>query len=338
MVNILITGGTGFLGTHLVKKLNSLGYNLKLLIRKNSNISTFQDLKNIEYNIGEVNSIETLYKATEDIDLIYHLAAYTRMWARDKKVFEETNIKGMENIAKVALEKGIKLIYISSFIALGATPAEPVDETFESEEGLFLDYAQTKFQAKKIIKKYIQNGLNVIIFYPGIVYGPGDFNIFGQTIYDITEGKFLGCPGKGDTIGSFVYVNDVIEGFISVIERNDLEGEEFILGGVNIKIGDWLNLISEIAGNAKKPRHFPMSLGILYGWLCEIKTKITKKMPYTNRATVKMLNHNWVYNSDKAIKELNYKITPLDVGLQETIAWYRNFNESQNTLKQKNRK
>jgi nucleoside-diphosphate-sugar epimerase len=255
------------------------------------------------------------------------------MWARDKKIYKETNIKGTENIAKIALEKGIKLIYVSSFIALGATPPEPVDETFQSEEGLFLDYAQTKFQAKKIIKKFVQKGLNVIIFYPGIIYGPRDFNIFGQTILDITRQKFLGCPGKGDTIGSFVYITNVIEGLVGVIERNDLKGEEFILGGVNIKFGDWLNLISEIAGNKKKPRHFPMSFGILYGWLCEIRTKITKKMPYTNRATVKMLNHNWAYNSDKAIKLLDYKITPLDVGLHETIAWYRNFNESQKKVK-----
>ena len=70
---------------------------------------------------------------------------------------------------------------------------------------------------------------------------------------------------------------DVIDGFVSVIERNDLKGEEFILGGVNIKFGDWINLISEITGNKKKPRHFPMSLAIFYGLICEIKTKITKK-------------------------------------------------------------
>ncbi|MHA2130064.1 MAG: hypothetical protein ACW99L_08830, partial [Promethearchaeota archaeon] len=134
---------------------------------------------------------------------------------------------------------------------------------------------------------------------------------------------------KGDSIGSFVYVNDVVEGFISVIERNDLKGEEFILGGINIKFGDWLNLISEIAGNKKRPRHFPMSIAKFYGWLCEVKTKITKKMPYINRSTVKMINHNWSYASDKAIKTLNYKITPLEVGLQETITWYRDYYESQ---------
>ncbi|MFX1568411.1 MAG: NAD-dependent epimerase/dehydratase family protein [Promethearchaeota archaeon] len=325
MVNILITGGTGFIGIPLVKKLQSLGHNLKLLIRESSNIEPIQNLNNIEYIIGDVRDYESLQKATEKVDLIYHLAAYTRMWAKDKNIIEDTNIKGAENIAKISLEKNLRLLYVSSFIALGATSKEPVDETYECENGLYLDYAKTKFQAKKLIYEYVDKGLNTTIFYPGIVYGPGDFNIFGQTIFDITRRKFLGCPGKGETIGSFVYVNDVINGAVSVVDRNDLKGESFILGGVNIKFGDWLNLIAEIAGNKKKPRHFPMSLAKLYALLCEMKTKLTKKMPYTNRPTVKMINHNWAFSSEKAIKTLGYKITPLREGLEHTIEWYKDY-------------
>ena len=329
MANILITGGTGFIGVPLVKKLQSLEHNLKLLIRDTSDITPFQDLKNVEYVTGDVRDVEALYNATENIDLIYHLAAYTRMWAKDKSVYEDTNVKGIENIAKIALEKNLRLIYISSFIALGATPIEPVDETYESEDGLYLDYAKTKFQAKKLIKEYINQGLNATVFYPGITYGPGDFNIFGQIILDITARKFLGCPGKGDTIGSFVYVNDVVEGIVSVIDRNDLKGEHFILGGINIMFREWLDLIAEIAGNKKKPRHFPMSFGSMYALLCELKTKLTKKMPYTNRSTVKMLNHNWSYSSEKAIEKLGYKITPLREGLEETIKWYKDYIEKE---------
>ncbi|MCK4781066.1 MAG: NAD-dependent epimerase/dehydratase family protein, partial [Candidatus Lokiarchaeota archaeon] len=197
MANILITGGTGFIGVPLVKKLQSLGHNLKLLIRDTSDITPFQDLKNVEYVIGDVRDVETLYNATENIDIIYHLAAYTKMWAKDKSVFEDTNVKGIENIAKITLEKNLRLIYISSFIALGGTPIDPVDETYKSEDGLYLDYAKTKFQAKKLIKDFINKDLNATIFYPGITYGPGDFNVFGQIILDITARKFLGCPGKG---------------------------------------------------------------------------------------------------------------------------------------------
>lgn len=329
MANILITGGTGFIGVPLVKKLHNLGHNLKLLVRESSDITPFEELNDIEYIYGDIRDDKILYKAAENIDIIYHLAAYTKMWAKDKSVIEDTNIKGTENIAKFALEKKIKFIYISSFIALGATPINPVDETYESEEGLYLDYAKTKFQAKKLIKEYIDNGLNAIIFYPGIVYGPRDFNVFGQTVLDITARKFLGCPGKGDNVGSFVFVNDVINGVVSVIDRNDLKGEDFILGGINIKFRDWLDLIAEIAGNKKNPRHFPMSLAKMYALLCELKTKLTKKMPYINRSTVKMINHNWSYSSEKAIEKLGYKITPLREGLEKTISWYKDYIEKE---------
>ena len=84
-------------------------------------------------------------------------------------------------------------------------------------------------------------GLKTIIFYPGMVYGPGDWNIFGEMLYDIVRGKFLGLAGKGESIGSISYLYDVIEGLVSVVERNDLDGEDFILGGVNITFGDYLD-------------------------------------------------------------------------------------------------
>ncbi|TFG01549.1 MAG: NAD-dependent epimerase/dehydratase family protein [Promethearchaeota archaeon] len=328
MKTILVTGGTGFIGVPLVKKLNELGHKIKLLVRETSDISPFEGLNNIDYVTGDVRDIESLSKAIEGVDLIYHLAAYTRMWAKDDSIFEEINVQGAENVAKLALERDKKLIYVSSFIALGATPEEPVDESFESEEGQLLDYATTKFEAKKMIKEYVKKGLNVTIFYPGIVYGPRDFNIFGQIIHDITEGSFMGVPGKADKVGSFVYVNDVANGLASVINKDDLKGEEFILAGENVIFNDWINLIAELAGK-KKPRHFPMSMGLMYARMCELKTKLTKKMPYINRPTVKMMDYNWSYSSEKAINQLGYKITPLKVGLKKTIEWYEEYIENE---------
>ena len=326
MTNILVTGGTGFIGTHLVKRLSGLGHSLKLLVRETSDVSPFEGLKNIEYVYGDVRDIESINKAVDNVDLIYHLAAYTRMWSKDKSVFEEVNINGAENAAKVALEKNKRLIYVSSFIALGATPAEPVDETHDTEEGVLLDYGKTKYKAKKVIEGYIEKGLNITMIYPGIVYGPGDFNIFGQMIHDIAAKKFLGVPGKADKVGSFVYVNDVVNGLVSIIDRDDLSGEAFILGGENVVLNDWINLIAEIVG-VKKPRHFPMSMGLMYAGMHEAKTKLTKKMPYINRGTVKMVNFNWSFSSKKAIDKLGYKITPLREGMTKTIDWYKEYIE-----------
>lgn len=324
MTNILVTGGTGFIGIHLVKRLSNLSHNLKLLVRETSDLSPFEGLENIEYVNGDVRDIDSINKAVDNIDLIYHLAAYTRMWSKDKSVFEEVNVKGAENVANVALDKHKRLIYVSSFIAMGATPAEPVDETHDTEEGVLLDYGKTKYKAKKLIKEYIGKGLNVTMFYPGIVYGPGDFNIFGQMIHDIVAKKLLGIPGKAEKVGSFVYVNDVVNGLVSIIDRNDLSGEAFILGGENTVLNDWINLIAEIAG-VKKPRHFPMSMGLMYAGMWEAKTKLTKKMPYINRDTVKMINYNWSFSSKKAIDKLGYKITPLKEGMTKTIEWYKDF-------------
>jgi nucleoside-diphosphate-sugar epimerase len=327
MANIFVTGGTGFIGIPLVKKLHGLGHHIKVLIRETSDISPFEDLTGIEYVIGDTRDIDSLNKTTENVDIIYHLAAYTRMWAKDRSIFEDVNIKGTENIAKIAIDKNLRLIYVSSFIALGATPIEPVDETFESENGLFLDYAKTKFRAKRLIKDYIAKGLDVTIIYPGIAYGPRDFNIFGQIILEIATNSFMGCPGKGTNVGSFVYVQDIANGLANLVDRKDLGGEEFILGGINTVFSDWLDLIAEISGAKKKVRHFPMRIALLYGWLYEMATKLTKKMPYINRATIKMINYNWSYSSKKAMQTLGYKITPLREGLEPTIKWYKDFTE-----------
>ncbi len=328
MTNILVTGGTGFIGIPLVKRLSDLGHKLKLIIRETSNVSPFEGLENIEYIYGDVRDIDSIKKAVDNVDIIYHLAAYTRMWSKDESVFKEVNINGAENVAKVALDKNKRLIYVSSFIALGATPPEPVDETHDTEEGVLLDYGKTKYQAKKLIKEYIGKGLKVTMFYPGIVYGPGDFNIFGQMIHDIVAKKLLGVPGKADKIGSFVYVNDVVNGLTSVIDRDDLIGEAFILGGENVVLNDWINLIAEIAG-VKEPRHFPMSMGLMYAGMWELKTKLTKKMPYINRDTVKMIDYNWSFSSKKAIDRLGYKITPLREGMTKTIDWYKEYIEKE---------
>jgi len=247
MTSILITGGTGFIGIPLVKKLHELGHELKLLIRENSNTTPFKELNNIDYIIGDIQDIISLEKAVNNVDIIYHLAAYTAIWAKDKSIYYDVNVKGTENIANVALENNLKLFYVSSFTALGPTPPEAVDETHENEN-FFMEYEKSKFQAKKLVKEIIPKGLKVMIFYPGIVYGPGDFNVFGRMLFDVMRGKILPlgvCPGKGEAITCVSYVFDISNALVDVINREDLFGEEFILGGENVKFKEYLDLIAK---------------------------------------------------------------------------------------------
>ena len=332
MTHILITGGTGFIGIPLVKKLHDLGHDLTLLVRETSDVSPFKDLQNIKYSIGDVRDIESIRNATKDIDVIYHLAAYTGIWAKDSSIYYDINVNGTLNMAKVAMEKDLNLYYVSSFTALGPTPPEPVDETYENDK-LYMHYEKSKFQARKEIKNLIQKGLKTVIFYPGIVYGPGDFNIFGQMLFDIMRGKFMGCPGKGDSIACFTYVKDLVNAMVKALNKEDILGEDFIIGGENVKFIDYLNMIAEIS-ETKKPRKVPMSLAKIYALFCELKSKITKKMPYITRSTLNGMKYHRAYSSQKAIDLLGYEITPLRKGLEETIAWYQNFlQEKEENLK-----
>jgi len=330
MTNILITGGTGFIGVHLVKRLYKDGHNLKLLVRETSDISPFRELENIEYVNGDVRNIDSLYKAIDNVEIIYHLAAYTGIWAKKKSTYYDINVKGTENVANIALEKNLKLFYINSFTALGPTPADPVDETHENEH-FYMEYEKSKFQAKKLVKEFIPKGLKVVIFYPGIVYGPGDFNIFGRILFDVMRGKIfpLGiCPGKGESMTCLSYVYDLADVLVDIINREDVFGDDFILGGENIKFREYLDLIAEI-GRDKKAKKLPFWVTIVYAWLLEVKAKFNKKVPYLTRPTLRAIKHHRAYSSKKAINKLGYKITPLKEALAETIAWYKDYIEKE---------
>jgi len=329
MVSILITGSTGFIGKQLVKKLHELGHKLKLLVRESSDITPFEELNNIEYIIGDVRDNDSLNNAVNGVDVIYHLAAYTGIWAKNKSIYYDINVKGTENIVNLALEKKKKVIYLSSFTALGPTSSEPVDENHENEK-FCMEYERSKCEAKKLVEEFISKGLRVTTFYPGIVYGPGDFNIFGRMLYDIMRGKILPlglCPGKGESVACFSYLNDVVDCLAKVVENEDISGEDFILGGENVKFVEYLNLIAEISRD-KKAKKIPMWIAKTYAWLLEIKARITKKTPFLTRDAINAIKYHRSYSSEKAINKLNYKITPLKEGLEETIKWYKNYSES----------
>ncbi|TXT64368.1 MAG: hypothetical protein BAJALOKI3v1_220032 [Promethearchaeota archaeon] len=323
---ILVTGGTGFIGTQLVKTLYELGYNLRLFVRETSDVSSFKDLKKLEYYVGDITNLDDIDKATDEIDVIFHLAAYVSIWAKDKSVYDEINVEATKNIADMAIKKDIRFLYVSSFTALGPTPEEPITESYEKADQFCMDYERTKYEAKKLIEEYFEKGLNGVMFYPGIVYGPGDFNIFGEMLYDIVRGKFMGCPGDGDSMACFSYVNDIVDAMINALQNEEVNREDFILGGENVKFYDYLCMIADLAGE-KEPRKFPFSMAKFYAWLCELKAKITKKMPYITREALESFELHRAYSSEKAKKKLNYQITPLKEGLRETVVWYQNYIE-----------
>jgi nucleoside-diphosphate-sugar epimerase len=129
------------------------------------------------------------------------------------------------------------------------------------------------------------------------------------------------------TLFCFTYVNYLIDCLVGLVDDENLYGEDFILGGENIKFVDYLNLIASIARD-KKVKKIPMWIAKIYALLLEIKSGITKKTPFLTRSAINAIKYHRSYSSDKAIKRLNYKITPLREGLEETIKWYEEYSDS----------
>lgn len=330
--NILVTGSTGYIGVPLTKKLYNLGHNLTLLVRETSDISPFEDLDGINYVVGDITNKADIEKAAENVDIIYHLAAYVKIWAKDKSIYEKVNVDAVEEVCKIALNRDILLMYVSSFAALGPNPPEldcPADETCEHVDFFQNDYERTKYLGTQKVREYMNKGLKTIIFYPGFVFGPGDFNFYGQMLNDVISGDFMGCPGDGESLFCMAYIDDVVDGLVNTLEREDLIGEDFFLGGKNIKFIDYINKAAELA-DQKKPRKFPMWAGVLYSKLCLLKAKITGKDPYITPDMIVGMKYDWAFSSEKAKDNLGYDPTPFDEALEETVKWYENYNNEKN--------
>ena len=172
-MRILITGANGFVGKHLIQELERKNYKIRCLVRR-----AVPELRSFGLVYGDISKEEDLKGACKGVDCVIHLAALKRGGSEE---MYDVNVKGTENILNTVLDQRLKMFYISSFTALGPTSSEPVDETYENEK-FCMEYERSKCEAKKVVKEYIPKGSKVTSFYPGIVYGPGDFNIFGRML------------------------------------------------------------------------------------------------------------------------------------------------------------
>ena len=132
--------------------------------------------------------------------------------------------------------------------------------------------------------------------------------------------------GRANDIRFRGYVNDTSNTLADILNREDLYGEDFILGGENVRFKDYLDLISKIERN-KKARKFPYAIAWVYALLLEVKARFNKKTPFLTRPTLRAIKYNRSYSSKKAIDKFCYKITPLREGLEETIKWYKEYSE-----------
>ena len=263
----VVTGGAGFIGSHLIEKLVKQGDVVTVL--DNLNTGKIENLKSVSKKINfvqnDIRDFEVLRSLMENVDGIFHQAAMASVQDsfRIPEKFHDVNVNGTENIFKIAKEFGIKVVYASSSSVYGDTSILPTTESDEKRP--INPYAKTKLEKDKLAEQYAKNGLKVIGLRYFNVFGPRQSKEYAGVIKLFLERIQQGLPplvnGDGLQIRDFVYVDDAVNANILSM-KSDIDFEFFNIGtGTTISILDLANMIIKFSGLKIKPIHRPALSG-----------------------------------------------------------------------------
>uniref|UniRef100_A0A0E0G2D4 NAD-dependent epimerase/dehydratase domain-containing protein n=2 Tax=Oryza TaxID=4527 RepID=A0A0E0G2D4_ORYNI len=325
-MRVVVTGATGYLGGRLCAALAAAGHAVRAFARRSSDASGLP--ASVELAYGDVTDEGSLATAFDGCDAVFHVAAAVEPWLPDPSVFTTVNVRGLENVLKAAKRTPTvkKIIYTSSFFAIGPTDGYVADETQRHQEKTFCsEYEKSKVLADRIALQAAAEGVPITILYPGVIYGPGKLttgNIVSRILIERFNWRLPGYIGDGYDRESFCHVDDVVNGHIAAMEKGR-PGERYLLTGENLSFKQIFDMAANIT-NTKAPLfHVPLWLIEIYGWISVFISHITGNLPLISYPTVRVLRHQWAYSCDKAKRELGYSPRNLTEGLSEMLLWLK---------------
>ena len=323
-----VTGGTGFIGSHLVEHLVDQGYHVTCLIRKTSNLRWLDHLlatksPQVELVIGDLHDSNVLVEQVRDASLVFHLAGLTK--APNAATYDRVNAGGTEHLIEACLGSQTNLnrfVYCSSLAAVGpSNDATPNTEDVTPQP--LTDYGSSKLKGELIVRTYTDR-LPITIIRPPAVYGPRDADIF--LFFQMINRGVIPILGDADKLLSLVHVKDLVAGlYTAALSERAIGGTYFLTDG---DIHTWRGIERVIADVLEKRPikvKVPFFLLDFISIFTEAAAKITRQIPTLNRQKVRDLKQRfWICDSTKAQKELGYRPTYfLEKGIQQTADWYR---------------
>lgn len=319
MKRILITGASGFTGSHLARRMKEIGYHVRVLVRSGRETS-FLEKMGAEIVQGDVTQKDTLWPAVQGVDTVYHLAAVYRQEGIPQKLFWEVNVKGTQNLLEVSQQAKVKrFVHCSTVGVQGEIKNPPATEEAPYNPGDH--YQTTKMEGEKLVLSYFQQGkLPVVVFRPVGIYGPGDIR-FLKLFRNVQKPMI----GSGEVLYHLTYIDDLVEGIRLVGEMPDIEGEIFTLAGPRYTtLNELYSILAEILGVRPSKIHLPvwpfMVLGVVCEWIC----KPFRIQPPIYRRRLDFFLKDRAFDISKAKERLGYSPkVDLKEGLTKTALWYK---------------
>lgn len=322
--NILITGTTGFVGSHLVKALLGYGPKIKVnvLIRKSSDITCLKDLGNIHYLYGDLEDKLSLKKCLKNIDIVFHLAGILGKYGVPKTRYYAVNTEGTRNLLEVCMEKKRirQFIHLSSAGVLGPN-VENADETYPLNPSNV--YERTKAEAENIVFYYYREmKIPVTVLRPEFLYGPGDRHLLG--LFKAIKKRTFFLIDNGQSLLHPTYIEDLVQALLACCGNISTIGRTYLIAGErSVTVKELAGLIAKYLNVKCINRSVSAKTALLISRVFELSASLLKLDPPLTESRVRFFTENRSYNISKAKRELNLSPFLLEKGIGETIKWYR---------------
>jgi dihydroflavonol-4-reductase len=322
-MKVLVTGANGFVGSHICRRLAERGDPVRALVRKDSDRRALNGV-NVEFATGDILDPASLDRAMEGCDQVYHLAAIVRFFTTDPEGMRAANTLGTKNVLDAAKKAGVKRIIHTSTAAIlkHSVAGDTADESMlKTEKEVVGAYELTKLEADQVAMNAAKDGLPVVVVNLTAPLGPWDTkpSPVGMMILQFLRGKF---PAYTDSGLNVINVRDAAEGHLLVGEKGKV-GERYIIGGENLSLKAFLDILSELSGVPSPKMKVPYALTIIGGLWGELTGRITGKEPLACMASVRMGKYPHYVKTDKAKTDLGFRAGPLKAALKEEIDWFR---------------
>jgi dihydroflavonol-4-reductase len=315
-----VTGGNGFIGERLVRRLRERGDDVVALVRSREKGKTLEGLGATLIE-GDLSSSDAIREGLEGCDSVFHIAAIYKVGIpkKEHEAMYDANVRGTERVLDAAFQAGVgKIVYVSTINAFGNTHGDVVDETYERPGDDYVSYYdETKYLAHRAALQRVEKGAPIVIVQPGGVYGPGDHSEVGNAIDQTKTGKLKAVPFAGLGL-NLVYVDDVAEGLLLAHDKGKV-GESYVLGGEITTMRGLVDKAAELSGRKSPKRDMPTGVIKLAAPAGPLVGKIMGFPPNFRELISASDGVTYWAKDDKARRELGYSPRNLETGLRQTL-------------------